>query len=559
MKKTLRFSLLLLMIASVVSSCHKSPKQTQYIPKDATFVIGINPESLQEKLAANHLNLDSLFNSFTDTNSVSSYFRIKNWNDIRTSGIDWENNIYVFVNSSGSIMNGQTTSTGVVAVMKNQSDFETFLKKQYSNIDIKKASNYSYAILKDGNAAGWNSDIIILSNANLSTMVPYQTSPNTFNNKDTAAQKQLATLFAQKEDQSVASISQFKDLSTQKADMLFWTNSNSSFATIPFIGMTKAADLFKDSYTAGTINFEDGEAKMQTKSYAGKDLKEILNKYKGSTVNMDMVDKYPSSVNGFSVFSFNPQMLGDIIKYIGFDATANQYFQQMGFTLDDVLKAFKGDFAIVVSDVGTEEKPNEFAPGETTKKPTAKFIFNAAIGDKASYNKIAAALAAKGWMVQRNGQYVPAEMGGSAMSVDDKNLIVASDSILLQQYKLASAGKAAIPSDVAGKAKGSAVDFYVDISSILKAYSANNSPENNIVLDKAKQTFKDVLFTGSNFDGSAVNGTFELRTMNDKENSLATLVKFFSTAAATYKNTNKNLPGMQNMDTIPPANDSLSH
>ncbi len=245
----------------------------------------------------------------------------------------------------------------------------------------------------------------------------------------------MATLFAQKEDASISSIPEFKDLMGEKADLQFWTNSSSSLAMIPFIGMTKAADLFKDAYSASTVNFEDGKVTMKSKSYSGKDLKAMLDKYKGPTVNMDMVDKYPSTVNGFAAFSFNPQLIGDIIKYIGVDATANQYMQQMGFTMDDVLKAFKGDFAVVFSDFGVTSRPNEFAPGETISQPNAKLIFNAAIGDKASYDKIVSALTAKGLMVQQGGQYVPPQMGSFVMNVDNKNLIVASDNALLQQYK----------------------------------------------------------------------------------------------------------------------------
>jgi hypothetical protein len=43
---------------------------------------------------------------------------------------------------------------------------------------------------------------------------------------------------------------------------------------------------------------------------------------------------------------------------------------------------------------------------------------------------------------------------------------------------------------------------------------------------QAIASFKDGFFTADNFDGKKGKGYMELRTGNDKENSLATIVKF---------------------------------
>jgi hypothetical protein len=528
MKKYFQFFMLLFVAAMVFTSCHKSvPKQTLYIPKDATFVLGADPKSLSGKLADSHIDMDSLFKAFADTSSAA-HVGIKSWDDLKNSGLDWESEFFAFVSTSGSIMNGQTTSTGVVAAMKDASAFETFLKKQYAQADIKKGNNYSYAILEDGFVVGWNGDVAILSNV---------VGGNSFDLNPTtgaASQKQLDALFAQKQDESIASTSKFTDLVKEKADMLFWSNSTNALASIPFLGMTKASDLLKDSYSAGTLDFENGKATLTTKYFAGKDLSDIFSKYSGPTVDMSMVDKYPSPVNGYAVFSFNPQIIAAITKYVGVDATANQFLQEMGLSLDDILKAFKGDFGIVFSDLGMISKPNEFSPGDTIKSYNAKLIVNAAIGDKKYYDKIVSALAAKGQMVLQNGQYVFPQMNGYAMSADDKNLIVASDAGLLQQYKSGNSGKASVPSDVADQSKNKSFAFYVDLGSLLKTIPAD-SPESIAIVNDAEQTFKNAIATSANFDGSSINGVFELNTVNDKENSLVSIIKFASTAAKENK------------------------
>ena len=87
--------------------------------------------------------------------------------------------------------------------------------------------------------------------------------------------KSLDALFGLKEETSVASIPEFVDLLAEKGDMLFFSNSTGALNTLPLLGMTKFADLLKDSYGAGVINFEDGKVNANFKSYSGKDLADI--------------------------------------------------------------------------------------------------------------------------------------------------------------------------------------------------------------------------------------------------------------------------------------------
>ena len=544
--------------ALVLSSCNKGlPKQTKYIPKDATFVLGIDPKSLAGKLSGSHIAMDSLFKTFGDT-GFASHLGIKNRDDIKNSGIDWQGDFFVFVNSSGSVMNGQTTSLGVVAAMKSAADLEAFLKKDYPSADIKKADNYSYVVLQYGFVAGWNGDVVILSNVFNTGHSEDMANPQT--DRSIASQKQLDALFTQKEDASVASIGKFRDLVTQSADMLFWTNSSNTLASIPFLGMTKAADLLSNSYSAGTINFENGKVRMDTKYYLGKDLSDILSKYKGPTVDMSMVSRYPSPVNGYALFSFDPQIIAAIMKFIGLDVTANQFLQQIGLSLDDILNSFKGDFGVVFSDLGVTKKPNEFSPGDSIKSNSGKFIVNVTIGDKRSYDKVASALAAKGMMAQQNGQYVFPQMNGYAMEADDKNLIIASDADLLQQYKTGSSGRTGVPNDITDRSKGSSFVFYADIYSLLKNVPAE-SPESIEMLNEAQQTFKNFIATTDNYNGKTMDGVFELNTVNDKENSLVSIMKFASSAAGAMKaynpmfRPNFNIPDSTSMDsTIVPGN-----
>ena len=527
---------LLLLIVFITSCTSSTPKQTKYIPKDASVVFSINPKKLNDKLTDSKISLDSLMRSaFSEDTSMALTSA-----DIASSGIDVTKDIFLFVNQSGSIMSGSTVSTGVVAVLDKASDFEAFLKKKSPGAEIKKEKDFSYATVKGFSAIGWTDDIVIMSNVS-----GYNTQTGEQTGTAEAAHQQLVTFFSQKEEASLASVKQFKDANDGKADMFFWSNSNGALASIPMVGMSKASDLFKDTYTAGAINFNNGEVDMDMKSYPNDAFKDTLKKYAGPKVNMDLLNKYPGAVTGFALFSFDPKLIVSILNFAGLAQTADQFLGNLGITLGDVTNAFKGDFAVVFSNVGMEQKT---FPGmtQTYASPSAKLVIDAAIGDKAAYDKIVAALAKKGLMVQKGGQFVPgfmAEDSTLSMYSDARNIVISSDASLMQQY-VAGSGKVTLPSGVSDKAKGNAVVFYVDIATILNAMPADSSATS--ITASAKQTFKDVIATSDNFSNGSISGHAELHTTNNKENSLATLARYFGSLSETMKRM-KSEAGMNEM------------
>lgn len=548
MKSTLRYTLLFATILVVAGSCKKSvPEQTKYIPKDAVFVFDLNWKSLSDKASKGNINWDSLYRSMADEHQDSAIAEGKKMmQDFMRSGVDTTKDIFFFAKMGGSIMNGQQVSGGVVAAMKDASAFEAYLKKQPLVSDVKKNSNYSSANINGKFTVGWNSDVIIV--AGTQDTQNFHGDMGSGSSQGVGSDEQvLASLFALKQDESVSSIPEFQDLMKEKGDMLFWSNSSSAFGSVPLLGMTKIADLFKDSYGAGVINFEDGKVTSSFKSYSGKDLGAIWDKYKGPQVDMNLVNQFPSAAEGYAAFSFNPQIIAEIIKYGGFESTVKDFMEKAGFNMDDILKIFKGDFAVVFGDINYQEMSYNF-DGHVykSKRPTAKVIFNATIADKASYDKVAAKLAENGMMEMKNGQYVPKDLGGMAWSMDGKNLIIATDSVLLQQY-LANKGNAGIPSNIADQSKGKSVAFYIDINKIATTFAKDS--EAGEASKAAQATFNNLVATSSNYNGKYVEGNMDLKMVNDKENSLVSLVKFFAAVSKEAARMEHRMDhGMSDMD-----------
>jgi len=548
MKHTLRYILLFATILLVASSCKKSvPEQTKHIPKDAVFVFDLNWKSLSDKASKGNINWDSLYKSMADEQQDSEIMEGKKMmQDFMRSGVDTTKDIFFFAKMGGGIMSGQQVSGGVVAAMKDASAFEAYLKKQPQVSDIQKGSNYSYAKVHNNFTVGWNSDVIIVAGSENTQSFQGNSGSGSSSSVGSDAQV-LASLFALKEDESVSSIPEFRDLMAEKGDMLFWSNSSSAFSSVPLLGMTKIAELFKDSYGAGIINFEDGKVTSNFKSYSGKDLGAIWDKYKGPQVDMNLVNQFPVPAEGYAAFSFNPQIIAEFIKYGGFESTVKDFMEKAGFTMDDVLKIFKGDFAVVFGDINYEETSYTFEDQVyKSNRPTAKVIFNATIADKAAYDKVAAKLAENGMMEMKNGQYVPKDLGGMAWSMDGKNLIVATDNALLQQY-LANKGNAGIPSNIADQSKGKSVAFYVDLNKIAATFAKDSSAGE--ASKAAQATFNNLIATSSNYNGKYVEGTMDVKMVNEKENSLVSLVKFFAAVSKEAQRMEHRMDhGMSNME-----------
>ncbi|BAV10098.1 hypothetical protein FLA_6153 [Filimonas lacunae] len=512
------------------ASCKKSvPKQIKYIPKDASFVFAANAKRLNDKLEGSQVKIDSLL-KVVFTESKVAPEDIKKWEDLKDAGIDWQSDIFGFVQQRGSMMSGTSQVFGAVAAVSSASKLEAYLKKQMPKATVKKVDGYSEIELDGDAVAGWNDEVLILTGA---------TQTRSFSDDNAASGKtastQLATLFKLKTEESALAIDPFKNFIKEKADLLLWVNSGGAFNALPMLGMTKISDLVKDSYSGIVVNFENGKVEANITSYSGKVMADMIKKYPPSAVDLDMVTTYPSNnVTGLLSVNFDLGLIAEIIRYGGFEATANQYLTTLGFTVEDVTKAFKGDMAVVFSDFVVEEKSNPDYPEYKTKTPSIKYVFNAKVGDKASYNKVLSALAAKGWLTQTATGYTPAmPLGGFVVvELNEKNMLVASDSTLLGQYKTGT-GKAGIPGDVISKGKGKVAYMYVDLSKIFSVIPVDSSSID--IMNQVKATFKDAYVSADKYEGNTSKGVMELRTGNEKENSLATLVKLGWAVANKFK------------------------
>jgi hypothetical protein len=272
------------------------------------------------------------------------------------------------------------------------------------------------------------------------------------------------------------------------------------------LSLSKVGDLIADSYTTGSINFEDGEVVASFTGTVSKVFGQILEKYPGHSLDASTLDKYPLHADGFMSLSFNPQVIAEIVKYAGAQDMANQALAQYSLTIDDIVKALKGDITIAVTPNDNMQQPQPGAPG----KSLVKFVFNAAIGDKPSYDKVVTALNAKGVQVPQNGLVAVPTFGSVALSVTDKNFVLASDMDILQKY-LAGSAKGSITDEVKNKINGKSFALYADVNAVMQKIKATHLDSAASTKDSTAPFIKDFIATSGKLDGKTIKGDAELR------------------------------------------------
>jgi hypothetical protein len=497
----------------VFQSCKQHEEELSlFVPKDATGVIVIDTKAITDKISSSGITIDSLANLFNKTGGHV------NWSDIKNSGIDLQKPCIFFTKETNSVQSGKSTSTGFVAAVEDKNKLENFLKKQVADAGVKADKNYQYINIGSGYVAGWNDKVLII----------YGTVNGEENNPDDLfSQQQLTALFARSESNSIASINEFNDMLKKQGDIHFWSNASGQLNALPMMGMTKIGDLLKDTYTDGTIDFENGKMVATSESHINSTLSDIINKYPSKEIDKGMITNYPGNINGFGIISFNPKVLLDILHYLGFDIMINNYSAELGFDMNDVVNAFSGDIAFVMSNLFMKDND---VPDMGNMPNKEGYILNMRIGDKAAFDKVMTGLTNKNFLSKNGDQYQLGKAGGHEFVIETTGdaLLIGSSDDLLKSYD-AGKSKNSLPVDIEKEINNKSSAIYIDVASMLNNINTTDTSDIK-VLNQAKATFKNLVATSDKGDGKTITGNFELNFINQNENSLASLAKFMAVA-----------------------------
>jgi hypothetical protein len=531
----------------VFSSCSKTNTQGKLIPKDAAFVMHINGSSLNAKLPWEEIKNNALFQQMYADSSVPSFAK-QVLDNPDNSGVDIKNDMIVYAQRDS--LGGTVVFTGSI---KDADKFRLF------NLDMAKGGSET----KDGDnsfiskspvCVGWNKEkfiyVIDAPQMNNEVMMRRYTDDTTYTTSPTRdIMAACKNVFAMKEDNSLAKDEKFTELMKKEGDVHFWLNieqlqKGASAMKNMDMPMMKIEKLYEGAVTTASLNFTNGQITADIKSYAGKDLSDLYKKYNGGSIDESMISRLPSkNVAAVFALNFKPQGIVELLKLIGMDGMANIGLAFMGFTLDDFVKANKGDIVIAVSDFKSvtdsmtltlDGKEQKIA--HTNIQP--EVLFAASIGDKTSFNQLIKA-----------GE----KLGGEkdikvpvAYNSNDKYFAIGNSKENVDKYL---AGSSDNKFDFLKNMGNGPMAGYIDIQFILKAMENEVDKDSSDleIYNASLKMWSNAYIKGGDYSDGGISQTIEVNLMDKNTNSLKQLNTYFGKIAQVME-AKKKTYGMIDLD-----------
>ena len=504
-----------------------SSKSDIPVPEDAAFVLHIDGASLSSKLPWEEVKQSDLFKMAMEEGSAKDSMAIKILNNPEESGINMKSDAYLFMKNRGR--------NGYAAFVCNLSDaakFESFLKQTLSNKKIETKNGLSF-IANDDNVITWKKDrlIFISSTPGLSP-----TMGNTaMKDADESFSADSLVFFAKeiydlKKNKSLGNDSKFSSLLKEKGDMHLWVNAGTIYnGTISSIlAITKAGLLFKGNISTGTINFDDGKITFKGKNYFNKELADLYKKHNLKAFDESLLQNIPAgNVDAMFAFNYPPEGLKEFLSLLGVDGLLNVFLSEANISIDDFVKANKGEILFSVSDFTIEKKDMKVPYGDgeeysyQSELPSAKILFATSINQKASFDKLITVLTET---LNKEGAEASQMLNNIPYVVTDKWFVAGNDSSAVHSFGATKTSHGFI-----SKIKGHPMGGYMNIQSFIKGAKSSLAKDSigTLIADKSIQTWNDIIFYGGEFKNGGVDSYFEINMVDTKTNSLKQLNNYF--------------------------------
>jgi hypothetical protein len=537
MHRNLLNLIVLLIGTAVFVSCGGPDKHAIAVPKDAAIVFHINAPSLSSKLSWAEIQATNWYKDLhaeADDDTTAQQLLA----NPESSGINLQQDLVIFVKRQGRA--GYIAFEGT---LKDASAFEAFMKKVNRGAVSKKDGDINI-LQKQDNIVTWNSNrFIVMGNA---PVAPTPFSGNSSFNPDGSSANLSADslvkfakeLYNLDGDNSLFGDKRFADLIKEPGDVHMWFSAEHMYAggLGDALSMLKLSTLTQGNITAASINFDNGKIAMKAKSYYNKELGKLYEKYKMKNFDAAVLNRIPSQ-NIVGVFSMNypPEGLQEFLKLIGVDGLWNSALSEVNYSMEEFVKANKGEVLLAITDFEMKQQAISLPPGmegmegmpRNVNKPDFKVLFATSINDRPAFEKLVTTLKTKlGELPQSR------DMPDIKYSMND-NWFAASNS---EEYvnKFLAGGNNNWP--VVSKISGHPIIFYVDLQKCMRPMvDTSSGGAGQFVLGESIKMWESVIGTGGDLVNGAMEGSFEVNLVDKNTNALKQLNLYIDKLNASRK------------------------
>ncbi len=520
MKSLLKLGFALITGGLLFASCSSENKEGKMVPKDAAFVIHVDGKSLTSKLTWDEIKATNWFKELSSDTTIDAVQK-ELMQDPGVTGIDDKSDFLMFMQMSA----GGGGHMVIQGNIKDEKKFEEYFKKVTKSTPTKDGDISTLNIKEDGVLSWKGGKFVVVAKADINRTKKWDdiTTDSTPATSTPAGDSKSLALIAKnvfdlKSDNSLAKDDKFSEIMKEEGDIHIYYNLEQMMKTsmeASMVGMMKLDKIINGTVSGYAINFDQGKIVVKSRFYPSPDLADICKKYSGGELDETMIKSIPSqNIAGMMAFSINPEAIREMIKLTGMDGMANMMLMQAGVSMDDIIKATKGDMLLSVSDLDMSSDTATYVPYADTmpgyKKPQqVNVLFATSIGDKPSFDKLMNAVK------KMAGNDMPSDI---AMKNNDKYFAVGTNPESVNKFL---AGGNTTPS-FWDKMKGSGFGMFIDLQKILKAFSITMTKDSsaNVMMNESIKFWDNVTSWGTGFDDGALTSVLEINLMDKNTNSL---------------------------------------
>ncbi len=551
MYKNSRIFLLILVISAFLFSCKQKSETARMIPSDAVMAVYFDTKSLMTKLPFEDIKATQMYKDVIADTSLPTWGK-EFLDDPRRTGIDLDKGM-VFFTTRG---NGEDFNFVMEGSLSNAADFEKLNQNLDPSQKIGDLKGIKSLTMKNNGIVAWNDKNFVyvfntstgqadLESWNGDTSLMPKMPKGNLDEAMNYAQK----LFSLPSDSSLVKDDHFNKMMGESGDVKVWLNNEQLFKLSPqlgMLGMLKLDALIKDSRSTFVVNFNNGEINVAQKGYYGKEMTDLIKKYKGDAVKGEDFAKIPSeNILGAAAFNFKPEGLKEGLKLMGLDGLINTYGAQVGLTLDDVIGAFDGRVLLSFSDLNMNNKSD--STSIALGIPDFNFLFKIGIKDKAKLQKVLDGVS-KGMGIAAADGFI----------MNDKEFVISNHKEFAESFL---SGKSNNKPDWANNISGEPGGFYLNINKILSSIdSPAKDSIGNLMLQKSKAVWGEIFNKSGDISDNAFTGNTRITLLDKNTNSLKTLNTYFDQMYQLGKEQKKqwNVPAAIDTTALPPIADSAA-
>ncbi|MCF8226495.1 MAG: DUF4836 family protein [Bacteroidales bacterium] len=499
--------ILTLLLLFIISCTKKVPEIANSIPDHAFIVVSVHPEMIFEKGQIS--SMDNLIKRM-DNDILASVIK-----DPASSGIQLSEYLFMFI-----YFIDDEPLIGTTAVLKDPSKFHNMMEKLLEDEDVQIINHKGYSMItpdKDDAAMAWNEK-----------QVMFLTSPD-LEMSDDEWQEELIALFELEKENAVTSIVDFNDFSGKMKDMNVWMTGDQLQKVLEEYDARDEIDInlpvqLYNNYMQVFVDFSDGAMYVNSETHLSDDVTKAASTLlvAKEELNRELISMTPGNNLLMALaFSVNIDNLVRMIK--GFsppelDDVSDQIEQATGIPGEDILDALNGDFILAVN--GAEE--GAALPVEV--------LLGIGLDDETLQEKLLGT--ARNWAeVEQDGDFFMINANGMELysGIVNGTWVITNT----PNYKDAITGEGLETTLADSKFNdyaGGSMGMYLNLDLTTYPAALQGMMTSGGATEMLELITESFLFMG--MQGSNKENSMTLKTENDNDNSLYTILRIAEKAAA---------------------------